>query len=103
DITFSEEDDLEAIRPGLIWPFEIIRKGARPSRPVVVRSVAPVTGLPDTYRFTFDPASPAYPVYIDSLVLASAPLIHDALCNAGVAGGKTVPVEIGRASCREGG
>jgi Chitobiase/beta-hexosaminidase C-terminal domain len=93
DITFSEPVNLAEIQAGKLWPFEIIRDGAPVGADVVVASVVPVEGLPETYRWTFEALSPAWPVYIDSLVLAAAPIIHDRGGAAGVAGGKTIQVE----------
>ncbi|MEO6097070.1 MAG: chitobiase/beta-hexosaminidase C-terminal domain-containing protein [Fibrobacteria bacterium] len=93
DITFSEPLDLAAIQSGNLWPFDIIRKGATEGGNVVVTSVEPVGGQPNTYRWTFAVESPAWPVYIDSLVLAAKPVIRDASGNPDVAGGKRVRVE----------
>jgi fibro-slime domain-containing protein len=93
DITFSEPLDLAAIQAGNLWPFDIIRKGSVQGGNVVVTSVEPVAGEPNTYRWTFAVESPAWPVYIDSLVLAAKPVIHDAVGNPGVAGGKRIAVE----------
>ena len=93
DVTFSEPINLAEIQAGNLWPFAILRNGAPVTRPVQVASVVPVDGRPNTYRFTFEAQSPAWPVYIDSLVLAGAPLIHDAGGAPGVPGGKKIPVE----------
>jgi fibro-slime domain-containing protein len=93
DITFSEPLDLAAIQAGNLWPFDIIRKGAIEGGNVVVTSVEPVSGQASAYRWTFAVASPVWPVYIDSLVLAAAPVIRDALGNPDVPGGKRIPVE----------
>jgi hypothetical protein len=93
DITFSEPLDLKEIQDGKLWPFDIIRKGDTQGAPVIVESVEPVPGQVDTYRWTFTVESPAFPVYIDSLVLAAKPVIHDALGNPDVSGGKRIPVE----------
>jgi fibro-slime domain-containing protein len=93
DITFSEAVDLAELRAGVSWPFAILREGRVEARPVTVLLIEPVSGQPNTYRWTFSPASQAWPVYIDSLVLAPSPAIHDASGNPGVAGGKRIAVE----------
>lgn len=91
DVTFSEP--LDQSRLGLGWPFTIIRDGAPLTAPVMVTAVAPVPGAPNTYRWTFDPDSPALPVYIDSLALAASPLIHDASGVSGLPGKRRIPIE----------
>ena len=93
DVTFTEPLDLKEIQAGRLWPFEIIRKGDTHGAPVIVASVEPVPGVANTYRWTFTVESPAYPVFIDSLVLASKPVIHDVPGNPSVPGGKRIPVE----------
>ncbi|MDB5103670.1 MAG: hypothetical protein JWP91_1359 [Fibrobacteres bacterium] len=93
DVTFSEPINLAEIQAGPSWPFDIIRNGAIQGGGVRVTSVTAVEGKPDTYRWTFEVASPVWPVYIDSLVLAAKPVLHDAVGSPGVAGGKRIPVE----------
>jgi fibro-slime domain-containing protein len=93
DITFSEPVNLVEIQTGKVWPFDIIRNGAVEPRDAQVASVEAVPGQPNTYRFTFEVLSPAWPVYIDSLVLAKSPVIHDANGAPSVGGGKRIPVE----------
>lgn len=93
DITFSEPINLAEIQAGNLWPFDIIRNGGPEGSQVLVSSVTPVDGQPNTYRWTFEVGSPAFPVYIDSLVLASKPTIHDPLGSPSVGGGKRIPVE----------
>ncbi len=93
DITFSEPLNIAELEGGNPWPFDIIRNGAPQGGDVKVTSVVPVDGQSNTYRWTFAVESPAWPVYIDSLVLAAKPVIHDALGNPDVAGGKRIKVE----------
>jgi fibro-slime domain-containing protein len=93
EVTFSEEINLAELRNGSLWPFDILRKGAILDQEVKVESIDAVAGKPNTYRWTFAVESPTWPVFIDSLVLAESPQIHDAGGIAGVAGGKRVPVE----------
>ncbi|MDB5051211.1 MAG: hypothetical protein JWO30_4282 [Fibrobacteres bacterium] len=93
DITFSEPIDLAGIQAGRSWPFDIIRNGGTQGGAVIVLSIEAVPGQANTYRWTFDVNSPAFPVFIDSLSLAVSPVLHDALGNPDVAGGKRIPVE----------
>lgn len=93
DVTFSEEIDLAELRNASAWPFDIIRNGGPLGKEVKVESIEAVAGQANTYKWTFSVASPAWPVFIDSLTLAKAPPVHDAVGVAGVAGGKRVPVE----------
>lgn len=93
DVTFSEPINLAEVQAGKLWPFDILRNGAVEQRGVQVSSVESVPGQPNTYRFTFEVLSPAWPVYIDSLVLAKTPVIHDVNGAPSVAGGKRIPVE----------
>lgn len=97
DVTFSEPIDLGSLgTQSPEWPFAIIRGGGPESKPVQVEKIEAVAGQQaNTYRFTFAVASPAYPVYTDSLELAPTPLVHDAGGVAGVPGGKRIPVEGG--------
>jgi fibro-slime domain-containing protein len=93
DVTFSEPLDLIGIQAGLLWPFDIIRNGAVQAGSVQVTAITALADKPNTYRWTFAVNSPIYPVYIDSLVLAINPVIHDVLGNPGIAGGKRIDVE----------
>ncbi len=93
EITFSEPINLSELRIASAWPFDIIRNGGPQGKPVLVESIEPVSGKPNTYLFTFVVESPAYPVFIDSLVLAAKPGIHDEGGTAGIPGGKRIPVE----------
>gem|GEM_PF-1103504 len=93
DITFSEPVNLAEIQAGLVWPFDIIRDGAVQGKPVRVASIEAVTGRENTYRWTFEVDSPAFPVYIDSLTLFSKPILHDTLGSPAVGGGKRIPVQ----------
>jgi fibro-slime domain-containing protein len=93
DITFSEPLDPGSVQTGLPWPFDIIRNGGPQTNPVTVVSVEAVPGSVNTYRWTFSAGSPAYPVYIDSLVLAPNPVLRDTLGNPAVGGGKRIRVE----------
>ncbi|HKP97913.1 MAG TPA: chitobiase/beta-hexosaminidase C-terminal domain-containing protein [Fibrobacteria bacterium] len=93
DVTFSEPIDLAEIKTGGSWPFDILRGGGPLAKPVIVASIEAVPGQANTYRWVFEADSPAFPVFIDSLVLAAKSPIHDAKGNPGVAGGKKVPVE----------
>lgn len=96
DVTFSEPIDLGSLgTPSTNWPFAIIRDGGLESKTVQVEKIETLGGEANTYRFTFAVASPAYPVYTDSLELAPAPLVHDAGGVAGVPGGKRIPVQGG--------
>ena len=90
DVTFTEPIDLAGL--GVGWPFDLIRNGAPVTAEVKVVSVTEVAGVPNTYRWTFDPNSPALPVYIDSLALAAAPLIHDAGSVEGIPGKRRISV-----------
>lgn len=93
DVTFSEPLNAGELTSGKLWPFEILRNGAPLNGQVQVASVEPVPGQPNTYRWTFEVSSPNWPVFIDSLVLAGTPLVHDVGGAPGVAGGKRIPVE----------
>jgi hypothetical protein len=96
DITFSEPIRMTDVADPawkIAWPFDIIRNGGPQANPVFVSSMVPVAGAGNTYRFTFEAASPAYPVYIDSLVLSAKPELADAQGNPAVGGGKRIPVE----------
>ena len=95
DITFTEPIGIAEIQAGLTWPFDIIRAGGPQGKPVRVASIQPVVGQANTYRWTFEVDSPAFPVYIDSLTLAANPAIHDAIGSPGVGGGKRIPVQGG--------
>ena len=91
DVTFSEP--LDQAKLGLGWPFVIIRDGVPVSAAVLVESVGPVPGAPNTYRWTLNPDSPALPVYIDSLALGASPLVYDANGIPGLAGKRRIPIE----------
>ena len=93
DITFSEPIDLAELQAGATWPFDIIRNGQKEVSKILVSAVDSVAGQPNTYRWTFMVESPVYPVFIDSVVLATGTVIHDAVGSLGVGGGKRIPVQ----------